>query len=150
MLFYCCYLSVEGVQVWQGTSGHSLSAPRPARNLSEVPWPSRYVRRVLFYRCHHDTSSPHWMSNFCCSIGNLADPANTTQELLKTKNNGIHTNTLLTFPPFSSEVLLRKKVFHYINLSNSENIQQEARWLCSRLPVFCFPQWGEKLFTPPL
>lgn len=112
---------------WRGSSGLTLSTP--TGNLSKVPWHRADMSGHSFPVIV--TQSLLWVT--CFSRGNMAHAVDTLHKsYYKNKaNNSTHSNIELTFPsPLCSAA--EKKAFHYINLSNGENIQ-EARWICSRL-----------------
>lgn len=128
----CWFVLTEGLQVPLCTDRArqgSLSLHRLV-TFPKYPDTEQICRDFRFLSSWHNPYSD-WVT--CFSRGNLAHAVDTLHKsYYKNKaNNSTHTNIELTFPsPLCSAA--EKKAFHYINLSNGENIQ-EARWICSRL-----------------
>ena len=130
----CCFVmtSEKGVQV-----------PLCPDRVHQGSLSPHHVRLVTFSEAlwHRAAMSGHFfpvivtpsvlrLSNFCFSLRKPGSYSRYTTyyQLRKTQRTMAHTHRrTLDISPF-----LCSAAFHYINLSNSENIQ-EARWICSRL-----------------
>lgn len=141
-----CYV----VLLWHlRTWGLTPSTTRPTRNLSEVPW-HRACQDILFLSSWHHLQNDKMTFVFPKETRLIQEIQNFRCTKRKHREQWCtHTAIHLTVHP-SYVVLVGKKAFHYINLSNSETVKTSRRpnGLFPDYRVFYFPWRGGKLVAP--